>query len=477
MLFVALICFGLHMNVSSQTLVSAQLKGTKTKAQISQAFSLPLIKYGAKFYKILYKSPDAKGQPDTLSGLIAVPDVANFSFPITFYQHGTSDCKVCVPSRYTGNGGEGELGLLFAGLGFVALLPDYVGMGDGRGFQTYVHEATTVTASLDFLTAAKEWLTQQSIKENGQLFITGYSQGGYASMAVHKAIETSHPELKVTAAAHLSGPYSLSGVMRDLVLQDKEYNYPAYLPNTILGLNEVSNDIYTDLNQIFKQVYVPDMAKYHAASITLSALNSRLITLLKTNNNNKVIAGQMLKDSIKQLILSDPYHPLNKALRDNDVFRWAPKTPTKIFYCKADDQVPYLNSVVAQDTMKSLGASDLQATDVLSTANHGTCFTPAITQTILFFLSKQILLSDVQEDINITSEIIIYPNPTADYVAVDNIKPNTIIELYDFEGKLVHRGTSNSNRYILDMGTMNAGQYSIFIRDKTSEIKKLVQKL
>lgn len=71
-------------------------------------------------------------------------------------------------------------GLLFAGLGFVAMLPDFVGMGDGRGFQLICpccHHC--------FCYSKMCWRLQpvgchkMEVFTNDQLFITGYSQGGY----------------------------------------------------------------------------------------------------------------------------------------------------------------------------------------------------------------------------------------------------------------------------------------------------------
>jgi hypothetical protein len=476
--FLLLLQISLSTLSIGQTLVSTQLKGTKTKAQITASFNLPLIKFGAKFYKINYKSTDAKGQLDTLSGLMVIPDVSGYAFPVAYYQHGTSDCKTCVPSRYTGvSGNEGEVGLIGAGLGFINILPDYVGMGDGRGFQTYVHAATTVTASLDMLNAVNEWLGSNEIKTNGQLFITGYSQGGYASMALHKAIEEKHPELTVTAAAHLSGPYSVSGVMRNLVLDDKEYGYPAYLPNTLMGLNEVNNELYTSLNDVFKPEYTTEIAKYYNGTLSLTNLNVKLIALLKANNGGKAISGQMLIDSVKQVIKTDLNHPVNLALRQNDLYRWAPKAPTKIYYCTADDQVSYLNSITAKDTMTSLGAVDLEVRDVLPTANHGTCFAPALTNTILFFLSKQQLLptsvSEVEED----SEIIIYPNPTTDLIAIYNVTPRTRVEIYDALGRSVHQGVSQGSIYTTDISHLMIGQYLVkaIINGKT--VTRPIQKI
>ncbi len=125
-------------SMRGQEVISATFIGSKTKSQLISQFNVPFIGYGAKYYKVLYTSKDAKGQKDTLSGMLSVPDIAIKRYPRLVYTHGTSDCKDCVPSRYGLPGGEeGQLGLLFAGLGFVSMLPDYVGMGDGRSRPMY----------------------------------------------------------------------------------------------------------------------------------------------------------------------------------------------------------------------------------------------------------------------------------------------------------------------------------------------------
>jgi hypothetical protein len=462
---------------NGQTLVSAEFKGIKTKTQIAQSLNVPFIKFGAKIYKVNYKSKDAKGMPDTLSGLLVVPDVTNYIFPLAFYQHGTSDCKSCVPSSYTVNGGfnEGEIGLISAGLGFVSLLPDYVGMGDGRGFQTYVHKGTIVSASLDMMTAVNEWLVTNAVKTNKQLFITGYSQGGYASMALHEAIEKNHPEITVAAASHLSGPYSLSGVMRDLILQDKEYGFPAYLPNTIMGFNEVYGSLYTSLDQVFKPEYALEMSKYYGGTLTVDGLNVKLTALLKAANDGKVIAGRMLQDSVKQAALTNLNHPINLALRDNDVFRWAPNAPTKIYYCTADDQVSYLNSITARDTMTFLGAKELEVKDVNPTANHGICFSPALTSTIFFFLSKQQLIATAVGDENFDQDIVLYPNPTSEFVTITNTAYGSGVEIYNLQGRRVHKSMSQGDFYTIDISDFSSGQY--LVKASTQNGKIVVHKL
>jgi hypothetical protein len=450
----------------AQNLVSAKFLGSQTKGQITATFNIPFIDYGAKFYKIEYTSVDAKGLPDTLSGLLVVPDDNKKKFPMLYYQHGTSDCKTCVPSRFPGAGGdEGQLGLLFAGMGFTSLLPDYVGMGDGRGFQTYVHANTIASASLDMYDAVKSWLNgdgKSIATVNDQMFLTGYSQGGYGSMALHKAMETSRPDIKVTATSHLSGPYSLSGVMRDLMLGDQEFNFPAYLPNTVLGFNEIDGQLFAKIDQFFKSPYAAEIEKYYKGTQTLTSLNNKLITLLKANNNNKLSAGAMIIDSVKQVLLTNLNHPANLALKANDLHNWAPKAPTKIFYCKADDQVPYLNSVTAKDTMTALGAINLEVRDVLTTGNHGTCFNPAVTNTVLFFLGFRSITSDIQ-DVQEVAEVSIFPNPTQDYLAINGAKIGTTVDFRDINGRLLYTYKITSDREILSLFNFVPGFYNLTI--------------
>ena len=115
-------------------------------------------------------------------------------------------------SRPSERRGGWELAGVGAALGYVAVAPDYLGLGESRGFHPYVHAATEASAAIDLLYAAQEFAEKQKFPLNGQLFLTGYSQGGHASMALHRELERNYSKIfPVSAAAHLSGPYSISG--------------------------------------------------------------------------------------------------------------------------------------------------------------------------------------------------------------------------------------------------------------------------
>ncbi|MCB0636640.1 MAG: hypothetical protein KDC54_08485, partial [Lewinella sp.] len=236
-------------SLPAQELVSIESKGSRALWQLQLLYG-DFIQYGIDMYKVTYTTPDAFGALDTASGLLVVPILEEESaLPLLVYQHGTVTGPSDVPSNLQGGW---ELAAITGGMGYASLAPDYLGLGESRGFHPYVHAATEASAGLDMIRAVKSYAPEMDLYLNEQLFLTGYSQGGHASMALHRSLELDHSdEFTVTAASHLSGPYSISGTMRDLILSDEAYGYVAYLPNTILSYHTVYG-LYEGLDAFFK---------------------------------------------------------------------------------------------------------------------------------------------------------------------------------------------------------------------------------
>ncbi|MCB9332993.1 MAG: T9SS type A sorting domain-containing protein [Lewinellaceae bacterium] len=449
------VCFTL----SGQSLVSSTLLGSKTKAQLTSQFGIPFIQYDVNYYRITYTTTGLQGQPDTVSGLIVVPNDASMVFPRLVYQHGTSGSKLDVPSFNVLTNGEGVIGLLFAGLGFTTLMPDYLGLGISDGVHPYVHAATEASVATDMLAVLPTFNNQYGVHTNEQLFITGYSQGGHAAMALHREVETNlSANYTVTAAAHLSGPYSISGVMRDLILSEDVYYYPAYLPNTIISYQAAYGNLYTQLSDIFVEPYATKIGQFYNGTISLNQMNSQLISLLIANEGaSKPI--RMFQPAVVQDVTTNPDHPFNVALRANDVYAWAPEAPTRIFYCKADDQVPYRNSLVARDSMLAYGAVDLIATDVDSTADHGGCVTPALTNTAFFFLGYRQIDVFTGTSAPTILALEIQPNPASSVVLLKNLPAEGQLQLFDLNGRQRYAATVSAGDFRLDVSAFENGMY------------------
>ena len=249
-------------------LVDFTYLGTQTKLELFFLFG-QAVDYDVELYKIRYETPGVDNLPDTASGLMVIPKVpAGTQLPIVVYEHGTTSGPTDVPSQLRGGY---QVALAYAAFGFITLAPDYLGLGDSRGFHPYVHVATEASASLDMLNGGLEYLDTHEPEWNPNfLFLAGYSQGGHASMALHKEIEDFWSFVyPVTAAAHMSGPYSISGVMRDLILSDVSYGSPAYIAYIMLGYNEVYGNLYNDINEIFIEPYVTSIENFETFAIKL----------------------------------------------------------------------------------------------------------------------------------------------------------------------------------------------------------------
>lgn len=320
---------------------------------------------GIEVYRLKYWSTDAHGQPIVASGAMMVPTADTCYHSIACYMHGTILEKDGVPSRLSQ---EALVGYYLSGIGFVSALPDYLGLGDSPGLHPYVHAATEAAASIDLLRAVREWCDAHGVSLNGQLFLTGYSQGGHACMATHRAIEQDlGGEFTVTASAPCSGPYDVSGVQAQVMLDTVPYPAPYYLPYVVLAYGSVYPGIFADPSEVFEAPWdtllPPLFDGMHSAGDVDAVIPS--------------VPSVVLRDSLLQAFASDPQHPFRLALADNDLYHWTPQAPLRMYYCSADDHVFAGNTLTALQAFQSAGAPQVSAVD-MGALDHGACAFPAL---------------------------------------------------------------------------------------------------
>lgn len=455
----------------SQELLSFEFLTERSRTYMTSNYGF-FMENGVKLYAITYSTPDINGMIDTASGLVVIPVRGeNEMLPKLIYQHGTVADRNDAPSLLAGGY---QLAELFGGLGFVTIAPDFLGIGVSKGIHPYVHAETQASAAIDMLYALESFAELQEVLLNDQLFITGYSQGGHAAMAVHREIETNlSNEFTVTAAAPLSGPYSISQVMFDLIVGDKPYNFAAYLPHAIRSYDAVYNLFDDVIEEVFNEPYIPALRAFENEEIDLFQLNFQLLQLLEQNTGSTVVRN-LMKESFITEIIDDANHPLRQALQDNDVYDWTPSAPTRIFYCEGDDQVPFENSVLADSVMTANGAADLESRNLNSDFDHGQCVTPAITNTIVFFLDYR--------DISVSTKTIsdiespeIYPNPAQNWFEFSTSKLIRRVEIVDQFGRNILTRTNVTDR--MDISRLAPGIYYVrsLFDDGRHGVSKLIK--
>lgn len=449
-----------------QEIVEMTFLQNRLLAEVQTDYSL-LARNGVSLYRVLYTTHDLDNQRDTASGLLIIPDVQDAKLPTVVYQHGTVSAKDDVPSLLAGGY---QLAEALGAFGYITLAPDFLGLGSSRGLHPYVHAESEAWAAIDMMKAVQTQLPQLGVEANEQLFITGYSQGGHAAMALHWALEQNYAdEFPVTAAAPMSGPYSISGEMKNLFLSDEEYGHPAYLAFTILSYN-AAYGLFEDLEEYFVPSFAKLIKDNLADNLSLQTLNTLLKTGLRQKHDGS-FPKFLLQDSVRQAVLSDPNHPLNVAMAKNDVYNWAPQAPTRLFYCTADDQVPYTNSLVAKAAMLELEAVDVDAVDVSPESNHGQCVFPATIAMSGFFSSFLNVTS--ARDV-LASSVQIFPNPARQNLYLQGIPQGAFIELLDLRGQLKKRWIAQSENMELGLSDAWSGIHLLRIRSDKGDLTQKV---
>jgi hypothetical protein len=407
----------LGSNIQAQKLIESQKVG-QLDVGLLQLIVGPLAQYEVEMYKILYTTKDIAGKLDTASGLMVIPLGTPGALPMVVYQHGTVSERTDVPSNLKGGW---QFTAAFATFGYVTVTPDYLGLGRSRGFHPYLHAKTEASAAIDMMYAAREFVKSKNIVLNKQIYISGYSQGGHASMALHQELEANYKtDFPVTAAAHLSGPYNISGETYKGFVSDLPSSYLGYSPYIILSYN-LAYKLYNTTEQYFKQPYAGIVDRFYRREINADTLSSLLLKELKARTGSTV-GKKIFQDSLLANMDKNPNHPLRIALRANDTYGWAPQAPTRLFYCKADETVFYRNSVFADSVMQKLGAKNLATQDVNSTAGHFACTNPAGFATLAFFTQIATQVTTGLKDIAVLP-VKMYPNPARETVHLEGL-PN-----------------------------------------------------
>ncbi len=322
------------------------------------------VQYPVATYSIVYQTIDANGDSTQASGALSMPNISLTSLPVVSYQHGTVTRREDVPSS---SAKERIVGVAFAATGYFAVMPDYLGLGASPGMHPYVHAATSATAVVDMLRASVDFASANDISLAKELFLLGYSQGGYVTMAAHRALEADYAdEFAVTASAPMAGPYDLSGTMSDVVVAGVPYPVPFYLPYVLFAYNAVY-ELYDSPSEFLISPYdttLPPLFDGTHAGMSIDAMLPE-------------IPSHILRPDMLDSFENDPDYAFRRRLRENDVYDWTPIAPVRMFHCRGDITVPKENAEIAHEHLEANGAT-VRLVDPLPAADHVLCAPPSI---------------------------------------------------------------------------------------------------
>lgn len=381
---VVLFLMTLHANAEVMSkeegcLVSYELKQSMSKQDILELwksrkipqFIMP-VNYGADIYEVIYMAPWVDGTMIRASGLYFVPKMnADEQLPVAVYHHGTQLERARKPLLETSEQGA-VLGL--AADGFITLMPDYYGIGAGDKRHLYQHAWSEAMSTVYMLYAIEQLNEELQIQHKSDIYLTGYSQGGHATMAAHKYLqELNDPRFQVVASAPMSGAYDMSGVQAEVMFGP--YKNPFYLPYLLVSYQEAYNFWDGDVYELFRAPYDTIIPKYMTGDKSYSEFNKTL----------PQIPVDMLKPEYVKEFQQNPDFIVAQKIAKNDLYQWVPEAPTFLCYCSADEQVVGENTIVAYNWMKKNGAQSIRKKNVSNQLGHFGCATFTVVEMRFFF--------------------------------------------------------------------------------------------
>lgn len=387
-----------------------------TDPDFSQVAATP--KCGVRVEYMQYDTVDVKGNKTDATGAVFIPTGTDASCsgnrPIVLNAHGTATTKAYNFAEVGNANNEAGpaatlLAALFAGQGYVVISPNYAGYDKSSlAYHPYLNAQQQSHEMADALKAGREVVRRTgsatNVADNGKLFVTGYSQGGYVTMATTRYLETLKEP--VTAVLPISGPYAMEA-FGDVVFGGKVMlGATFFAPLMARNYQEQYGNIYAKPSDMFApanadeipsllpSANMTDMQLILSGKLPASAMfqkaptgNSTLdaispsdpafsfgfdATQYLVKNDYRL---EYLADAQKNVDWAVPYlqgytnyspvpatlpeHPLRKALKANDLRGYLPTMP--VIMC-GGNQDPMVFFDVNSSLMKKLWDTDTNKT-------------------------------------------------------------------------------------------------------------------
>lgn len=298
----------------------------------------PHIDRGINLYRVSYWTTNYDGRPILASGLLGIPQTGLLR-GIVSYQHGTNTLRAFGPSRPTL--AEGILGAgIFAGGGYLYLAPDYIGFGASREIHPYLHKTSTVHAVVDLLRASRIVCEELQRPWPRNIYLTGFSQGGHATLAVHNAIDSSTDlNLYVRASAPVGAPCHLERESFPAALTGGGTVFLAYVAHSYCTIYGTSPERFV------AQPYADSLATWFDGKHSIFSLVREL-----PSNARDLFTSDFL-DAYNS---GKPTWFLSR-VAENEVRPWAVKAPIRLYYGDQDLEKSPDDAISFVESMTQLG--------------------------------------------------------------------------------------------------------------------------
>ena len=337
----------------------------------------PYIADGVNVYKIVYKTRLYNDIIEA-SGLVSVPATPG-EYPVISFQNGTNTVNANCPSENPLDYFY-QLAEFMAGMGFVVIIPDYPGFGSSANIaHPYLIADPTVQSVVDMFRAVNEAGDSKfpGIRVKNEYYLMGYSQGGWATMSLHRSMEVEHsPEFNLAGSVCGAGPYDMYNLFLG-ISGLSTYPMPSYI-GYIVNAYSVYDQFSNRVDEILKEPYASDLPSLYNGILSTGEINDRLTTS---------IPGLFRSEFISGFAGSPAYSPVRQGLIRNSVSPWNTQKPVLLVHGGGDTHVSVTATQNFYDAMVDAGTSSSTIKKlIVPDLDHGDALVPCVTAGIKFII-------------------------------------------------------------------------------------------
>jgi pimeloyl-ACP methyl ester carboxylesterase len=370
--------------------ISKEETATYTKTNIISlinlaAVSIPevsslksFVKSDVTIYKVVYKTT-VDGKEIRASGLVCVPTTPG-DYPVLSFQNGTNTVNAYSPSEFATNYSYQMIEIV-ASMGYIVVIADYPGFGESANIpHPYLVKEPTVQSLIDLHLAVKEMIpaeVEDIILEN-EYYLIGYSQGGWATLALHKAMELDYnSDFNLVGSACGAGPYNIYLLLQGMTSLTT-YPMPVYL-GYILNAYTSYNQFTNPVTDIFNEPYASRVSSLYNGLLGSDQINAQLTTS---------ITGLIKSEFISGFATSSKYSSVREALNKNSIPAWRTYKPLLLVHGEKDTSVNPITTENLYSSMIAAGTSaDICKKVIIPGADHGDGVAPFVMQSIQFLMN------------------------------------------------------------------------------------------
>jgi pimeloyl-ACP methyl ester carboxylesterase len=333
------------------------------------------ISSGVELYKLVYNTT-IEGEKIKASGIICVP-VSKGEYPVLSFQNGTNTLHANAPSKFPVDYAYQMIEVI-ASMGYVVVIADYPGFGESEQIHhPYLVAEPTVRSLVDMLYSVKEMdeVELPVISLKNEYYLLGYSQGGWATLQLHKALELEYNnDFSLKGSSCGAGPYNIYK-LTEKILSGDTFPMPYYF-GYVVDAYSVYHQFTNPVSDIFNEPYASRLDSLYLGNLNSGQINSRLTTNIHELFNPRFISG----------FRTDPlYASVREAMIRNSVAPWQTKIPLLMTHGSGDTHVdPSATENMYAELIAAGSSPDIVKKVIIPGADHGEAAAPAITMGFLF---------------------------------------------------------------------------------------------